>query len=117
MTTKVITKELNLLDIEDIESAVSKHAGREVKIGEMDCSLAYCIPMDSNEPSGAYFELSGFDDEVDSYELFYDDELECHVVNGKPLSLDAEPWLPVEDIFNFDVSAFKSFETWTDTSD
>ena len=30
---KIITKELNLLDIEDIEKAVSKSMNREVKIG------------------------------------------------------------------------------------
>ena len=114
MTT--ITKEINLLDVSDIEQAVSKHLGRTVVISEIDCSLAYCIPMDSGEASGMYFELTIGEDFCDSFDLFYDDELEGHYLDGKQLCLD-EPWLPVNEIFNFDISAFKSFDSWTDSSD
>ena len=113
---KTIIKEINVLDIADIERAVSKHLERDVSISEIDCSLAYCIPMDSGEASGMYFELTIGEDFCDSLDLFYDDELKGHYLDGKQLCLD-EPWLPVNEIFNFDISAFKSFRSWTDYSD
>lgn len=37
------------------------------------------------------------------------------VLKCKKLSL-SEPWIPVEEIFGFDVSAFKSFEILHDLS-
>ena len=114
MTT--ITKEINLLDVSDIEQAVSKHLGRTVVISEIECSLAYCIPMDSGEASGMYFELNIEDDSCDSFDLFWNDDLTGHYLDGKRLCLD-EAWLPVEEIFNFDISVFKSFDSWTDSSD
>ena len=72
--------------------------------------------MDSGEACGMYLELSVGEDYIDSFDLFFDDELNGHYLNDKRLCLD-EPWLPVEEIFNFDVSAFKSFDSWTDSSD
>jgi len=41
---------------------------------------------------------------------------EGHYWKGKRLSID-EPWLPVEEIFNFSTDDFKSFESWVDNSD
>ena len=113
---KTIIKEINLLDIDDVEQAVSVYLGRKVSIAEMDCSLAYCIPADTYKPSGMYFVLTLGDVECDSSDLFYDEEMRGHFLNGKPLCLD-EPWLPINKIFNFDVSAFNSFDSWTDMSD
>ncbi|MBE6789167.1 MAG: hypothetical protein E7539_05815 [Ruminococcaceae bacterium] len=113
---KTITKEINLLDIADIEQAVSNHLGKKVTISEIDCSLAYCIPMGSGKASGMYLELTIGDDFCDSLDLFFDDELNGHYLDGKPLCLD-EPWLAINEIFNFDVSVFKSFDSWTDSSD
>ena len=56
------------------------------------------------------------DDSCDSFDLFWNDDLTGHYLDGKRLCLD-EPWLPVEEIFNFDISVFKSFDSWTDSSD
>ena len=95
---------------------MSVFLGRKVSIAEMDCSLSYCIPADTCEPSGMHFVLTIADDECDSYELFYDEEMRGCFLNGKPLCLD-EPWLPISEIFNFDVSAFKSFKSEIDSSD
>ena len=98
------------------EQAVTNYLGRKVSISEIECSLAYCVPMDSGEASGMYFDLTIGADFCDSFDLFYDDELGGHYLDGKPLCLD-EPWLPISEIFNFDVSVFKSFGSWTDSSD
>lgn len=113
---KTIVKEINLLDIEDIEEAISSHLGKKVSISDVDCSLAYCIPCDTEEPSGMYIAFTIGDKSLDSFDLFWDDDKGCHCLNGKRLCLD-EPWLPVEEVFHFDTSAFKSFDSWTDSSD
>lgn len=114
---KTITKELNLLDVEDIEQALSKYFDREISISEVECNLAYCIPCDTDEPSGMILEFTVDDEFCDSFDVFVDKETEwSHYLNGKELSLN-EPWLPVEEILNFDVSLFKSFDSYTDNSD
>ena len=118
---KTITKEINLLDIEDIEEALSIHVGKKIVISDVACSLVYCVPADTNEPSGMYLEFV-VDDSLDYYEnpssfdIFQNEEGNCHYWKGKQLALD-EPSLPIDQIFNFDVSAFKSFDSWTDSSD
>ena len=117
---KTITKELNLLDIEDIEKAVSKSMNREVKIGEIDCILTYCIPCSTDIPDGMIMDFY-ITNKLDDFEVLYSFELFGDIgqdmyLNGKRLSLN-EPWLPVEEIFSFDVSAFKSFDISTDCSD
>lgn len=107
---KTITKEIHLLDIEDIEKAVSDYSGEEQSIEEIGCTLFYHL-ADENMPNGMSFVLDDAEGEfISSYDLFYDEEKKGHYLNGKRLSLD-EPWLPVNEIFNFDVSAFCSFET------
>jgi len=113
---KTIVKELNLLDIEDIEQAVSNFIGEQISISQIECSLAYCIPMDTGKPIGMYLELDVGNKSFDSFDLFYNEKLKGHYLNGKQLCLD-ESWLPINEIFNFDVSAFKSFDSWTDSSD
>ena len=112
---KTIIKELNLLDIEDIENAVSSRIERQVTIAEIECSLVYCIPCDSGKASGMYLELTVDDEQLYSFDLFYDDD-NGHYLDGKKLSLD-EPWLPASEVFNFDTSVFKSFDSWADSSD
>ena len=114
---KTIIKEINLLDKEDIEEAISEYLGRPVSIAEIECTLAYCIPAEQ-DPSGAYLEFTVEDEDVDSYDLFYSKEYaeEGHYWKGKRLSID-EPWLPVEEIFNFSIEDFKSFNSWVDSSD
>ena len=113
---KTIIKELNLLDIEDIENAVSGYLGREVKVSEMDCRLEYSVPMDTMEPSGHSLEFWIGCDYCNAICFFYDEELDGYYLNGKELSLN-EPYHPKEEIFSFDVSEFKSFESYIDSSD
>lgn len=117
MKKLTIVKEYNLLDIEDIEQALSKEIGTDVTISMVDCSLAHCIPADTNEPCGAYLEFRVGDYSYYSFDLFVDEETgESHYWKGEQLALD-EPWLPEEELFNFNVSAFQSFESWMDSSD
>ena len=116
MITKTITKELNLLDIEDIELALSKHYDRKISISEVKCTLVYCIPLDTCELSGSYLEFDVGDDWCESFELWYDEEENELLVNGKEPSFVRE-CLCQEDVFNFDVSVFKKFECRTDSSD
>ncbi len=104
-------KELNVLDEEDVESALSKALGRTVRLSEVECTLNYCIPMDTLEPCGMYLVFKVGEEMIWSGDLFVDDCL-----NGKKLSL-IEPFLPVKGIFSFDPSAFRSFEISVDGSD
>lgn len=116
---KTITKELNLLDREDLEKAVSEYLGREVSVSEIECTLVHCVPCDTEEPNGAYLELQIGDDSCDSYDLFWDEELDGHYLEGKRLSLD-EAWADAEEIFDQDTLTtddFKSFESSVDGSD
>ncbi len=116
---KTITKELNLLDREDLEKAASEYLGRKVSVSEMDCTLVRCIPCDSEEPEGAYLELKIGDESFDSLDLFWGENMGGHYLNGKRLSLD-EPWAAAEEIFDPDTLTaddFKSFESCVDGSD
>ena len=113
---KTITKEINLLEIEDIEKAVSDYSGVQQSIADIGCTLFYHI-VDGYIPNGMSFVLDDIDGEfISSYDLFYDEGKKGHFLNGKQLSLD-EPWLSESEVFNFDVSAFSSFETDTELDD
>lgn len=113
---KTIIKELILLDIEDVEEALSSYWGRSVSIAEVECTLTYCIPADTATPSGMYLDFRDGDKFCDSFDLFDEDESYIFTWKDKQLSLN-EAWLPVEEIFAFDVSAFKQFNVDTDSSD
>lgn len=108
---KTITKELNLLDVEDIEQALSKYFGREISISDVECCLVYCVPIDEG-PDGMYLEFTVNGEYCDSFDVFDED----HFIGNKQLSLN-EMALPVREIFNFNVSAFKSFDRYADSSD
>ena len=114
MTTKI--KELNLLDVEDIEKAISEYFEREIKLSEVECILMYCVDVDGAELGGSYLRFIVGDDECDSFDLFEDEDEGEDIVNGKVPSYYYDCLSP-EDVFNFDVSAFKSFETLIDGSD
>ena len=116
MTTKTITKELNLLDVKDIEAALSDYFERKISISKVNCILKYCIPEDTSELDDSYLEFEVGDDWCDSYDLWYNDEEEELLVNGSVPSF-AGTCLRPEEIFNFDVSAFESFECEVDSSD
>ena len=105
---KIITKEFVLLDIEDIEEAISKYLGKKISISEIDAELMYCFPENSEEACGMNLQLDYDGWKCDAEDLFYDSQLGGFYLNGKMLGLD-ETFRPLNEIFNFDVSKFKSF--------
>ena len=52
MTTKHIAIERNLLDIGDVEEALSAFFKRKTSIGDVECTLAHCVPLDTETPYG-----------------------------------------------------------------
>lgn len=112
MTTK--TKELNLLDVKDIEDALSDYYEREIKISEVGCTLYYCITVEGDN-YGSYLKFFVGDDWCDSWDLWGDEDSDV-LINGVIPSFENDCLQP-EDVFNFDVSAFKSFDTEIDMSD
>ena len=115
MTT--VTKKLVLLDVDDIEEAVSAYFGEEVNIGEMECILTYFVPMDEGIPNGMVFDILVNKQPVDAFDLFMDDDDSCvYIYKDKEISLN-EAFLEPKDIFNFDTKLFKSFKIDTDSSD
>lgn len=109
---KTIVKELNLLDIEDVEEALSSYWGEKVSIANIECTLVYCPPLsDPSLSSCMYLVLAEGKKECASWDLF--GEPENYIWKGKKLSL-SEPWLPTKEIFTFDVSVFKQFKVDTE---
>jgi hypothetical protein len=112
---KTIVKEFYMLDIEDIEKAVSEYSGEQQNIEDIGCTLFY--HFDGFRPNGMSFVLDDVNGEfISSYDLFYDKEKKGHYLNGKRLNLD-EPWLSENEVFCFDISAFGSFEIDTELDD
>ena len=105
---KTIIKELNLLEISDIEKLVSDSNGRPTKISEIVCTITYWIGMESYQPTQMFLDF-GYCDAND----FYNAELGGFYLDGKRLSL-SDPWHTLDEIFAFDVSEFKSFHIWHD---
>ena len=79
-----------------------------VKISEIDCEITYWFD-DDNQPTGMFLDFGC----CDANDLFYDEEKKGFYLNGVRLSV-SEPWLPLNEIFAFDVSEFRSFTSWTD---
>ena len=112
---KTITKELHLLDIEDVESALSLILEETVSISDVDCYLVYCIG-NLGFPEGMFLNFSVYDnEELLSFDVF-SAKNRIHYWDGKWLSLN-EAWLPVNEIFNFDPAAFKSFDIFFSVSE
>lgn len=116
MKTLTKTIEINLLEQEDIENILSSYIGEEVDISEVSCTLVHCIPCDTETPDGAYLEFEVKGEEVDSFDVLWDEDEGCHRFNGKNLRLD-EPWVTEEEIFAFDTGLFASFNSYVDGSD
>ena len=105
---KTIVKELIALEISDIEKAVSDFMECPVKISEMDCSITYWID-DNDQPVEMFLDFGC----CDANDLFCDEEKKGFYLNGVRLSV-SEPWLPLNEIFAFDVSEFRRFTFWSD---
>ena len=116
---KTVTKELYLLEKEDVESALSEQFGREIRLRDVKCVMVRCQPLDTGIPEGAYLEFrTASGDECCSFDLFWSEGPECegHFLNGKRLCLD-DPWPDVKEIFAFDTAEFAYYEEYTDSSD
>ena len=117
-TITTVNKEYNLLDIEDIEEALSAHVGESVSISNVYCELTYFQPLGGELISQTPITLTFYGDEDDddtyfedvySFDLFQNEKGEPNYWKGKLLAIN-EPYLPVDLLFNFDVSAFAGFE-------
>ena len=127
MVTK--TKEYQVLDIEDVEKAVSEAAGRKVTIGEMDVTLIDGVPMDSlfeHDTDEFYMACEirvngetvykgdgNEDDEIIDDEVDLDDY--AWPLDG--LLPDGEAFVDEKYIFNFSPSLFKSYNREVATDD
>ena len=110
---KTIIKEINVLEIDDIENAIFKFLGERVKINEIDCLLTYWIDVADFSPNGMSLEFKSTKGNCSAYDLFYDEKIDgCYYLDGKLLGLSLR-WLPSSEIFSFDTSAFKSFSVST----
>ena len=105
---KTIIKEFNVLEISDIEKAVSDFLEKPTKISEIHCELTYWID-DDDQPTEMYLDFG----RCSAEDLFYDKELKGYYIDGKRLSL-SDPNHPLDEIFAFDISEFGSFTSWTD---
>ena len=119
-----VTKEYTLIDVEDLEKAVSEKAGRPVKISEMDLSLDDCFPYDTMTPAGMVFlitidDANGNKEYYGVKDLFFDRKKDIYVINGELCSESflQETFLDTDLLFNFDISLFRSFERSVDTYD
>ena len=111
-----VTKEYTLLDVEDIEKAVSEKSGRKIPISEMECTVIDDFPAYSSLPIGMSITIeihgdNGCEESYDSFDLFNYNDGE-YSINGELCSKTfmKEGFLDLPLIFNFDVSLFKSFE-------
>ena len=106
---KTIVKELVLLDVKDVEEALSAELDRKVSISEVDCTLEYYHDIDDGYPTGMLLAFEVDDEEYEAGDLFGCSDDDAITWKGKRLSIN-EDYLPVNEIFNFDTSVFKSFE-------
>ncbi len=99
-----------MLELSDIEQALSRQFGQDVSISEVKCVLTYFIDKESFEFDSMTLDFTVGEKSCDSIDLFSNTEGGYHYIEGKHLCLD-EPWLSKEDIFAFDISLFKCFDT------
>ena len=95
------TKEFKVLDVEDIEQAVSDVLWREIKVGEMEVTLSD-YPADHDANFFIYIE------EEDEY--LFSNEL-WPELGTYPFGLEEEY------IFNFDTGVFKTYKREEDFDD
>ena len=104
------------LNVEDIECAVSKYFNKPVTISDIACTLVYVVSESTSEPEEMHLAMSVGDNDFSSLDLvFFDQSRKAYYLGGERLALD-EAWLSKDDIFSFDTSMFKSFETENDLS-
>lgn len=109
-TTKHEEEEEEQLSKSDIEDAASKYLKRRVSISDITCTLIYVIPKSTGAPKEMHLDMSVGDQEFTSLDLFFDQTRKAYFFKGRQLALDGA-WRSAEEIFGFDVSLFKEFNT------
>lgn len=113
---KISTEIGRALNVEDIEYAVSQYLNRTVTISDIACTLVYVVSESTSEPEEMHLAMSVGDNDFSSLDLiFFDQSRKAYYLKGERLALD-EAWLSKENIFSFDTSLFKTFETENDLS-
>lgn len=113
-TVSNATQQLGLCDI---ENAVSIYLNKRISISHISCTLVYVIPASTGKPKEMHLAMTVGDEEFSSLDLmFFDQNRKSYYLYGERLALD-EPWLPKEDVFSFDTSLFKTFNTEVDEED
>ena len=108
-----LAAEKEQLSISDIESAASAFLNRLVSISEITCTLIYVISKSTGIPKEMHLGMSVGDTEFTSLDLFFDQQRKSYFFKGKQLALD-DAWRSEEEIFEFNVSKFKEFNTEVD---
>ena len=101
-------REAEQLSVSDIESATSAFLKRRV-----NCTLIYVIPKSTGKPKEMHLDMSVGDTEFTSLDLFFDPKRKAYFFKDRQLALDGA-WRSAEEIFGFDVSLFKEFNTDVD---
>lgn len=104
----------SVIEKDELEKAVSKHFGTEIKVSDMEVGLFDCVPLFDMKPEGFYFNITipekGLDDNfTDSFDLAEE--------NNWPEDFGTIAFTEEEYVFDFDVSEFKAYERNIDTSD
>ena len=108
-----LAAEKEQLSISDIERAASAFLNRRVSISEITCTLIYVIPKSTGTPKEMHLDMSVGDTEFTSLDLFFDQKRKAYFFKDRQLALDGA-WRSAEEIFGFDVSLFKEFNTDVD---
>ena len=106
-------REAEQLSVSDIESATSAFLKRRVSISDINCTLIYVIPKSTGKPKEMHLDMSVGDTEFTSLDLFFDPKRKAYFFKDRQLALDGA-WRSAEEIFGFDVSLFKEFNTDVD---
>ncbi len=124
---KLSSIKCEVFEAKDFEDAYLKwlvkkgETPKKVPISEMEFELIDFVPdYPSSTPAGMGFAITVDGRRIYDFELFSDDETELfYLPNGE--CLGDEFWgVNIKDyskLFDFDVSQFKSFQRWTDSSD
>ena len=106
-------REAEQLSVSDIESTTSAFLKRRVSISDINCALIYVIPKSTGKPKEMHLDMSVGDTEFTSLDLFFDPKRKAYFFKDRQLALDGA-WRSAEEIFGFDVSLFKEFNTDVD---
>ena len=104
------------LSISDVEDAASKYLEHRVSISDIVCTLIYVIPKSTGKPKEMHLDMAVGDQDFTSLDLFFDQRRQSYYFKGRHLALDGA-WRSENEIFDFDVALFKSFNTEVDEDD